>query len=42
MERDFKEAMQSTEGDNQYDKAAKRLLGNKEVLSHILVNSVEE
>lgn len=42
MGKDLNNAMDSTEGDNQYDEAAKRILGNKEVLSHILTNTVDE
>lgn len=42
MGKDLNNAMDSTEGNNQYDEAAKRILGNKEVLSHILTNTVDE
>ena len=42
MGNDLNNAMDSTEGNNQYDEAAKRILGNKEVLSHILTNTVDE
>ena len=42
MGNDLNNSMDSTEGNNQYDEAAKRILGNKEVLSHILTNTVDE
>lgn len=43
MTKDLGEALYSTKDEsNQYDEAAKRILGNKDVLAYILVNTVEE
>lgn len=42
MGKDFTEALDSTLEERQYDQAAKRLLQNKEILAHILSNTIDE
>ena len=42
MDTEIKNAVSATEQDAQYDDKAKRLLGNKIILAHILVKTVDE
>ena len=42
MDMDIKNAVAAVNTDAQYDEKAKRLLGNKIILSHILVKTVDE
>lgn len=42
MDRDIKNAVSAADRDAQYDERAKRLLGNKIILAHILVKAVDE
>ncbi len=42
MDTELKNAVSATEQDAQYDDRAKRLLGNKIILAHILVKTVDE
>lgn len=42
MDTELKNAVKATERDAQYDASAKRLLGEKNILAHILVNTVRE
>ena len=42
MDTEIKNAVSVTDQDAQYDDKAKRLLGNKIILAHILVNTVDE
>lgn len=42
MNTEITNALQATEKETQYDECAKRLLGNKHVLAHILVKTVDE
>lgn len=42
MDTEIKNAVSATDKDAQYDEKAKRLLGNKIILSHILVKTVDE
>lgn len=42
MDTDVKNAVQATDQDAQYDNEAKRLLGNKLILAHILVRTIDE
>ena len=42
MDTELKNAVSATEQDAQYDDKAKRLLGNKIILAHILVKTVDE
>ena len=42
MNREIKNAVMTTDIEAQYDENAKRLLGNKYILAHILVASVDE
>ena len=42
MDTDIKNAVSATDQDAQYDDKAKRLLGNKIILAHILVKTVDE
>ena len=39
---DLKNGVQGADANAQYDASAKRLLGNKNILAHILVKSVDE
>ena len=39
---ELKNAVKATDKDAQYDKSAKRLLGQKSILAHILVKTVDE
>ena len=42
MDTEIKNAVRATDRDAQYDESAKRLLGNKNILAHILVKTVDE
>ena len=42
MGEELRNVFYSNDGANQYDEAAKRLLGNKEILAYILTNTVED
>ena len=42
MDTELKNAVRATDKDAQYDESAKRLLGQKSILAHILVNTVDE
>lgn len=42
MDTEIKNAVSATDKDAQYDEKAKRLLGNKIILSHILVKTVDK
>ena len=42
MDTEIKNAVSATDQDAQYDDKAKRLLGNKIILAHILVKTVDE
>ena len=42
MDMDIKNAVAAVNTDAQYDEKAKRLLGNKIILSYILVKTVDE
>lgn len=42
MDTEIKNAVRATGRDAQYDESAKRLLGNKSILAHILVKTVDE
>ena len=42
MNTEIKNAVLSADQEAQYDESAKRLLGQKSILAHILVNTVEE
>lgn len=42
MNRELKNAVMATDKDAQYDTSAKRLLGQKSILAHILVKTVDE
>lgn len=42
MDRDIKNAVSAADRDAQYDERAKRLLGNKIILAHILVKTIDE
>ncbi len=42
MNTELKHAIGATDKEAQYDASAKRLLGQKSILSHILVKTVEE
>ncbi len=42
MDTEIKNAVNATDTDAQYDEKAKRLLGNKMILAHILVKMVDE
>lgn len=42
MNTEITNAVQATEKEEQYDESAKRLLGNKYILAHILVKTVDE
>lgn len=42
MNTELKNAVEATDRDAQYDESAKRLLGQKSILAHILVKTVEE
>ena len=42
MDTDVKNAVQAADGEAQYDNEAKRLLGNKLILAHILVRTIDE
>ena len=42
MDTEIKNAVSATDQDAQYDDKAKRLLGNKSILAHILVKTVDE
>lgn len=42
MDTEIKNAVNATDTDAQYDEKAKRLLGNKMILAHILVKTVDE
>ena len=42
MDAEIKSAVNATEQNAQYDEKAKRLLGNKNILAHILVKTVDE
>ncbi len=42
MDTELKKAVKATERDAQYDESAKRLLGQKSILAHILVKTVDE
>ena len=42
MDTEIKNAVNATDKDAQYDDRAKRLLGNKSILAHILVKTVDE
>lgn len=42
MDMEIKNAVNATDTDAQYDEKAKRLLGNKTILAHILVKTVDE
>ena len=42
MNTELKNAVEATDRDAQYDESAKRLLGQKSILAHILVKTVDE
>lgn len=42
MDTEVKTSIQATDRDAQYDASAKRLLGQKIILAHILVKTVDE
>lgn len=42
MDTEMKKAILTTDKDAQYDESAKRLLGQKSILAHILVKTVDE
>ena len=42
MDMEIKNAVNATDADAQYDEKAKRLLGNRTILAHILVKTVDE
>ena len=42
MNTELKNAVKATDKDAQYDTSAKRLLGQKSILAHILVKTVDE
>ena len=42
MDMEIKNAVSATDQDAQYEDKAKRLLGNKIILAHILVKTVDE
>lgn len=42
MDLEIKHAIEAADQDAQYDECVKRLLGNKDILSHILVKTVDE
>lgn len=42
MNTEIKNAVNAADQDSQYDEKAKRLLGNKIILAHILVKTVDE
>ena len=42
VDMEIKNAISATDQDAQYDDKAKRLLGNKIILAHILVKTVDE
>ena len=42
MNTEIKNTIKATDKDAQYDESAKRLLGQKSILAHILVKTVEE
>lgn len=42
MDTEIKNAVNTSDKDAQYDDRAKRLLGNKSILAHILVKTVDE
>ena len=42
MDTEIKNAVNAADKDAQYDDRAKRLLGNKSILAHILVKTVDE
>ncbi len=42
MDTEIKNAVSATDQDAQYDDKAKRLLGNKIILAHILVKTIDE
>ena len=42
MDTEIKDAVRAADKDAQYDEKAKRLLGNKIILAHILVKTVDE
>lgn len=42
MDTEIKNAVSATDREAQYDEQAKRLLGNKIILAHILVKTVDE
>ena len=42
MDTEIKNAVSAADQDAQYDDRAKRLLGNKTILAHILVKTVDE
>lgn len=42
MDTEMKNMVRASDKDAQYDEKAKRLLGHKYVLAHILVNTVDE
>lgn len=42
MDTEIKNMVRASDKDAQYDEKAKRLLGHKYVLAHILVNTVDE
>ena len=42
MDTEIKNAVSAADKDAQYDEKAKRLLGNKIILAHILVKAVDE
>ena len=42
MDTELKNAVKATDKKAQYDESAKRLLGQKSILAHILVKTVDE
>ena len=42
MDTEIKSAVNATDTEAQYDEKAKRLLGNKIILAHILVKTIDE
>lgn len=42
MDTELKNAVKATDTKAQYDESAKRLLGQKSILAHILVKTVDE
>ena len=42
MNTELKNAVKATDKDAQYDESAKRLLGQKSILAHILTKTVDE